>query len=705
MKKILFLNLFILVLFTGSIFAQNKIKDSSKYVTDEIIITGTRTLQKIIDIPFSVYRLSQSDFKFDRNVGINDILGGIPGLFTQSRYGNHDVRISIRGFGSRSNSGIRGVRMLMDDIPESEPDGQTRIEAIDFNTIGSIEVVKGNSSSLYTNSPGGVINFKSDITFPKSFVSLFNEFGEFQLRQNGLKIGTLSNDFRFLTTYTYRNYNGYRPHSQEYQNILNTIAQSYLSNNTTLSVYLNAVNGIIKLPGSLSKSEFARDPYMANSTDVSRDAKRITRKGRLGIRFNTMFGKNNNNDVEVMGYGAIKDFDRTAKTYRIFARYGIGGTARYTNRMSFDKIDNEFSVGTDLYYQTGPISEYNNINGVKGDVLLGQTDETISNMGVYFQDQVFLMQTRMNILLTGRYDKVAFQSNDLLFAASNANRSYEKFTPKLAVNFKITPSIAVFTSFGFGFDTPAFNELENYPFSSDHGKGAINPDLKPQKSANFEVGLKGNVISRKSTFLNNLLFDVTFFNLKIEDEIIPFVVDNTAYYRNAGKSTRTGLELGFTANIVKGLKLKSAYTFSNFKYDEYIARTINATGDTITDKQFSGNYAPSVPKHNFSVDLSYAYDFSQNFSAFIKGNYLYIDKMFADDANTENAESYILLTTMAGLEFGYDNISVQLSGGLNNITNKKYSAFININDSGNRFYEAGAPKNFFAGLNIGYRLK
>ena len=77
----------------------------------------------------------------------------------QSRYGNHDVRISIRGFGSRSNTGIRGVRMLLDGIPESEPDGQTRIEAIDFNALGSIEVTGGNASVIYTNAQGGVINF------------------------------------------------------------------------------------------------------------------------------------------------------------------------------------------------------------------------------------------------------------------------------------------------------------------------------------------------------------------------------------------------------------------------------------------------------------------------------------------------------------------------------------------------------------------
>ncbi|HSL88999.1 MAG TPA: TonB-dependent receptor plug domain-containing protein, partial [Ignavibacteriaceae bacterium] len=134
-----------------------RMADSLFYQTDDVVVTGTRIQKKIIDIPYSVIRISNKQYQYDRKISIGDVLNFVPGVFLQSRYGNHDVRISIRGFGSRSNTGIRGVRILLDGIPESEPDGQTRIEAIDFNSIGSIEIVKGNSSSLYTNAPGGVV--------------------------------------------------------------------------------------------------------------------------------------------------------------------------------------------------------------------------------------------------------------------------------------------------------------------------------------------------------------------------------------------------------------------------------------------------------------------------------------------------------------------------------------------------------------------
>jgi len=704
MKKYI---IFFIVIFTfaiGEVFSQEIMEvDTTIYETQEIIITGTRTLKKIIDIPYSVERMSQKEIERSSGIGINSLFGTIPGIFTQSRYGNHDVRISIRGFGSRSNTGIRGVRILQDDIPESEPDGQTRIEAIDFNSLGSIEIVKGNSSSLYTNAPGGVVNFKTDLGFNKTFVSLHNEFGSYGLRQNGIKAGKLTNDLRFILTYSYRNFDGYREHSQEYQNITNAALQTYLDNNTTVTVLLNSAIGLIKLPGSLKKSEYELDPNKANSTDVSRDSKRFSRKGRLAVRVNSFFGKHNNNEIEFTGYGAIKDFDRTAKTYRLFARYGIGGSFRYINRSEIGSVFNEFSVGSDAYYQTGPISEYNNINGIKGDNLLAQSDETISNFGAYIQDQITIIKNKLDFLLTGRYDNVTFDSKDLLLSVKNSNRNFDKFTPKFAVNFKFTNMLAAYASFGLGFDTPAGNEMDNFPFSSDGGQGLLNPDLKPQSSKNFEIGFKGNIFSEKRNYFNNIFVELTGYNLLIEDEIVPFVVDNTVYYRNAAKTNRKGIEFGLKTEIVKGLTFKSAYTFNDFKYDTYTALTIDQNGNQST-RQYDGNVVPSVPKHNISVDLMYDYNFSKYVRAFIKGNYTYIDKMYVNDANTENAESYILLNSLFGIDLSYKGFSLLANIGINNITDKQYVAFININDANGRFYESGPKRNFFGTLNLGYNF-
>ncbi|MCU0414860.1 MAG: TonB-dependent receptor, partial [Ignavibacteriaceae bacterium] len=467
--------------------------DTLSYETDDVVVTATRVEKKIIDIPYPVLRLKNTQYKFSKKVSVDDVLENVPGLFLQSRYGNHDVRIAIRGFGSRSNTGIRGVRILLDGIPESEPDGQTRIEAIDFNSIGSIELVKGNSSSLYTNAPGGVINFINDIYFPYSFATQFNEFGSYNLRRNGLKFGVRTDKYGFLGTYSYHNYKGFRPHSEDYWHIFNSVVDVLPGDGTNLQIFGYFVDGLIKLPGSLTKEEFEEDPYQGAQREVDRDSKRLTTKGRLGLKFNTKFGSNNNQEIEIVPYGTIKYFHRTAADYRIMNRYGLGSSYRYINRHTIAELDNEFSIGGDFLYQTGPIESYNNIGGQKGDQLLSLTDETISNNGFYFSDFLELYGKRFYLLLTGRYDNVYYEIQDQLLGSRSAERRFEAFTPKAALNFKLTQSIAIYTSYGLSFDSPAGNEMDNYPTSSDNGAAQLNPDLNAQKSKNFEIGIKGNI--------------------------------------------------------------------------------------------------------------------------------------------------------------------------------------------------------------------
>jgi iron complex outermembrane receptor protein len=359
-----FIKLIVLLLFgfgtNITVFAQDEPSDTVKYQTDEIIITGTRIEQKIIDIPYPVMRINQTSWLTSRKVGVQDVLLTVPGLFLQPRYGNHDTRITIRGYGSRSNTGIRGVRILLDGIPESEPDGQTRIEAIDFDAIGRIEVVRGYSSSLYANAPGGVINFLTDKYFPVSFVQLNNEFGSYDLRKNGLKFGVNGKNSRFMTSYSYQNYHGYRQHSQEYQHRLNSLFEADFTPQSKLSVYGYYVGGLIKLPGSLRLDQYNENDTLANPTSVSRDEKRISKKGRVGVTLVSSIEKGNmKHTIEATGYGTIKIFDRTARTYRLFTRYGIGGTFRYANKYAFgkksNKRTNEFTIGTDLFYQDGPM--------------------------------------------------------------------------------------------------------------------------------------------------------------------------------------------------------------------------------------------------------------------------------------------------------------------------------------------------------------
>ncbi len=667
---------------------------------EEIVITGTRVSKKIIDIPYSVVRLNFQDYQYDRKIGPNDVMPAVPGLFLQSRYGNHDVRFSIRGFGSRSNSGIRGVRILLDDIPESEPDGQTRIEAIDFNSIGRIEIVKGNASSLYTNAPGGVANFFNDIDFHRSSITQFNQFGSFGLFRNGLKAAFRTDHYGLLTTYSYQNYEGYRKHNSEWWNIFNMVAEITPTPRSSLKILGYFVDGKIKLPGSLTAEEFAEDPWQADQRSIDRDEKRITTKGRLGLRFDTKFGRKNNNEIEITTFGTIKYFERTAKDFRIISRNGYGITGRYINLVQWKERSNEFSVGVDIYSQPARIENYENINGVKGDQLLQLQAEKINNTGFYFTENFEILKKKLFVLLTGRYDHILYDMTEETLPSRHDTRTFSAFTPKMAFNYKLTPWISVYTSFGLSYDSPANNEMD-----SPDPAFLYNQDLKPQESLNFEIGMKGNRLRPEEDLLRKILFEATFFNIVVNNEIVPYEILGDVFYRNAAETHRLGLELGAQIEILRGFDFAIAYTYSNFNYQSYTATTItiDTAGNFIeNDEDFSGNIVPSIPKNNLYLALSYSRPIIKHLDGFVKGSYMGIDGLWVDDANSDKTDGYNLLNAVLGLDMTFGNFHLLVSGGIDNILNEIYVGFTNTNSANQRFYEAGAPRNYYLSLNLGY---
>ncbi len=712
-KKIL--TLLLMLFFVISVKAQDddeereererEAKDSLEFNVNTVMITGTRTSKKIIDIPYAVERVDKSEFKYNRNVSIKDILADVPGLFLQNRYGNHDVRVSVRGYGTRSNAGVRGIRILQDGIPESEPDGSTTIDAIDYNSLGGVEIVKGNSSSLYTNAPGGVINFISDLSYPYNYVTSINQVGEFQLRQNGLKVGLLQKDYRFFLTYNYRNYNGYRPHSNEYIHIVNSIFDAYPDSKTQIQILGNFTRGIIKLPGALTLAEYNADPYQARQISVSQDLKRETQKGRLGIRYKKQFGKNDNQEFEATGFGAIKDYVVTSNLlYTFIDRYVLGSTIRYVNKSMIGSRENEFSTGLDYYYQTGPTSDYDNIGGVKGFSLVGQNTETLNNLGVYFSNQISIVRGKLDLLLTGRFDRIIYETTPLQYLGFlDTTKIYQQFTPKIALNYKLTPNVAIYTSFGTGYDTPALSELNNYPFSSNEGRTVLNPDLTAQKSLNFEIGIKGTMQKERSEFLKKTYFTATLYNSRVDEEIVPFTVSDRVYFRNAAKTNRTGVEIGLKNELFEGLEVVSNYNYAFFKYTDYVARIYDINGN-VTDERYDGNILPSFPRHIVNLILSYKYHVNKNITILAQADGDYIDKMFVNDKNSEEVAGYSYFNSLLGVTAEFDKFNVLFSLGLNNIFDRQYVGFININDSNGRYYELGQPRNFFSGLNIEYKF-
>ena len=124
-----------------------------------VVITATRIEAAPFDIPASIDRVGSETIRDNRaQVNISESLGAVPGLQARDRQNYaQDVQLSVRGFGARSTFGIRGVRLYVDGIPATFPDGQGQITNVELGSVDRIEVLRGPFSALYGNSSGGVI--------------------------------------------------------------------------------------------------------------------------------------------------------------------------------------------------------------------------------------------------------------------------------------------------------------------------------------------------------------------------------------------------------------------------------------------------------------------------------------------------------------------------------------------------------------------
>ncbi|MEI7898165.1 MAG: TonB-dependent receptor [bacterium] len=674
--------------------------DSVSNAPGKVVTVPTRVLKRMENVPFGANLVNDTNYRYDRKTGAADILSPVPGLFLQSLYDDYHVRFSARGYGTGTNTGTRGVRILLDDIPESDPDGQTIPDALDFNTIGRIEVMKGNASSLYPSSPGGAVNFISDLNFDRSSVTQFNLFGSSGLFCNGIKAAVKTGKYRLLTSYGYTNFNGYRNNNNEFRHQLNLVIETRPSAYTRLTILGYFIDGQAKLPGALTKDEFEQNPYQADPLYITNNERVITSKGRLAIRYNASFGKKNINEVEVAAWGAIQNNDVAEKDYRIINQYRFGFTGTYVNKTYPGNRYNEFLIGVDLYSQPSRTEYYENSGGSKGNQLLLLLNSNIISNGIFVSDNFEIIRGKLFAMLSGRLDQTTYKKTEETPMLASDSRKFTAFNPRLALNYKPAEAINIFTSYGYSHDHPSVYELNG------HGSNIIfNRDPEPQVSRNFELGARGKIGRPGKSFAGNLQFEATFFHARVSNELVPYTMSDTIFYRNAAKTSRLGVELGCQAEIIPGLNFGVSWTWSHLIYLSYPASESkqDSTGTYITtEDDFSGNVIPGIPRSNLFISLAYSHPLGKHISIMAKCSYQMISRIWANDSNSENAPGYHLLGGLLGADFTFGRFKVTVSGGMNNMLNEVYSGFTSTNATGNRYYNAGAPRNFFSSVNLGY---
>lgn len=659
---------------------------SSANALEEIVVTATRLETPLNHVPAAISVVTADDIQLGRQqLALDESLSRVPGVFMMDRYNfAQDLRISIRGFGSRANFGIRGVKILVDGIPETLPDGQGSVDSVDLGTASQIEVIRGPSSTLYGNASGGVINVTTEAPPGQPFAEVRLSGGEFDFRKAQIKAGGGTDRMGYLVSLSDLGYDGFREQSRAESTQLTTRLNFELGKDRELLATYNYTDQPVSDdPGGVTAELAASDPRAAWPANVAFDAGEALTQSRLGFVYKVPLGENNG--LTVRNYYIWRDFSNKLPFEDgglvEFDRFFAGGGLSYNHDGFWLDRPNRLVVGFDVDDQDDDRTRYDNLNGVKGPLGFDQ-NENVSSAGVFLQNE--LSVTKDLLLTLGvRFDQVEFDVTDHFLADGDDSGKVteEDTSPMAGIVYTLSDALNFYGTYSTAFETPTTTE-----FNDPSGGGGFNQSLDPQLATNYEVGMRGVLGGRHR-------YDVSLFTINVEDELIPFEVPSAPgrdYFVNAGESTRNGLEVSFVSHLTDNWRTTFAYTYSDFTFDRFV----DAEGN-----DFSGKTIPGTAKNVLYGELSYE-DPNGWFGSI---DAIYVSKQFANNANTAVSDAYTLSNLRLG--YRYDSGSLVLTPfvAVNNVFDESYNANLRLNAFGGRYFEAAPGRNLFAGITLNYK--
>lgn len=668
-------------------------EEPDKLQLEPVVVTATRLAEPLGDVPASVSVLEGIDVQGgQRGNALQESLDRVPGVLVQNSDNfAQDVRIQIRGFGTRAAFGIREVRVLLDGFPETMPDGQTQIDDIDLGSIDRIEVLRGPAGALYGNASGGVIQlFTPDApAVPAATLDVSGGsygFGKYQL-EGGARAGKASG-YAFGS---YLQLGGYRQHSNTESGTWLAKLRYDFTDDTDLTLLANGVDTpVANDPGGLTAEQMAQDPRQARDLNVRLDAGENVQQARFGFNVNHREAES---DLNAYGYVITRDFDSALPILPAngdgivtFNRVAPGGGLRWTWFAPLLGFGQTFTTGVDVQYMDDDRSRYPNVAGDAGPLSIRQREQ-VGSVGPYVREAV-LVRADLELSVGLRYDAVFFDVDvdTPPNSTDSGSRTFDQFSPTGGIRWTwldgrpaVLRDLSVFATIGTAFQTPTTTELVNVS-----GVG-LNPEVQPQSSVTYEIGGRahwpGNLITEASTYY-----------IDVENELVQFEAPNgRTGFRSAGRSRRYGLELDWQARLLAPLRWSGAVTLIKSEYTDY----------QVNQQSFAGNDEPGIPQWWIFQELRY--DHPLGFFASLDA-YL-VDGYFVNDANTARAAAYELLNLRCGYQVNLtEHWSVAPYVGFNNLANQNYAGTVRLNALGGRYFEPAPTFNTYAGIAIVAKL-
>ena len=632
---------------------------------DEVILKSALINQA--NPALTVSEISYDEYEI-KPVNFQDAIDFSSGLWiTNSENQAQDNRMAIRGFGARSAFGIRGLKIILDGIPLTTPDGQSQVDNIPFRLIENVEIMKSLSSTRYGNASGGVVSINTFSNLKDKYI-VEAGYGSYGYKNIKGTYSTNSERSSTILNISQAESDGYRDHS------------SYLNKSLFFRYVRKFQNMNLKFNLLYFDSPYAFDPGGLNTESVEENRSQARDRNEL---------YNSQESIKQMQTGVVLDWDtklgQVNSNLYYSNRYFIG-LLPFTNggyvelnrdfsgaEISIkDKSKNfEWMVGTSIQDQKDDRKRFENNEGEKGVKVMDQI-ESFKSYGAFVLGS--FNKPKYSIQAGLRYDRHEISLDDNMVDIGidqqyvDYSKSLNALSPNLGLIFRASNKGEVYINYGYAYETPSLSELSANP----NGAG-FNEELSPMISEGVDIGF------RKS--LKDVSYNLTAFYIDTEDEIVSYEIWGMNYYRNLGTSKRYGIELEGSYRLNKLNTFNVSYTQANYEF---------------TNQLINGQL-PGVPKSNFSIEWIFNKD-----TFYAKLDLKYAHSLFADDMNQFKVPSFFLSNLALKNTYRIKDLDITAGFQIRNLFDEKYYDNIRLNAFGNRFYEPASLRSYIFSVSTNF---
>jgi len=484
-----------------------------------VVTTATRDARELRKLPVSVTVIDTTTLARTSQVSLTEALRTVPGVIAGNLFGGDDVRLSIRGSGARGGFGVRGIGILLDGVPITEPDGQTRLDQLDLGAARSIEIVRGPGSAMYGGTAsGGVVNVITRSGRELQGVSVRMTGGGFgfdsvNLRKVDLSAGGARGAFDAYLQASGTRIVGMRVQNKNDMNRANlrvnwtrqeNAAPAPAASATRVGLDVSYSDLDMQIPGSLTDASWRSEPWAADPLNVIGAYARREQRWRFGLRasqgLGTRFGT-----LEAFSFGTARTIDHPI--FRVVDQNTHRVQSGLRHAVSFaapGALTVRLNTGLDVDRWYGDSRQWTNVAGSQGRSTPCVNDRvrnivstacvnqfiTLPGLGTYTSADI----TRGKATLTAgaRYDRVTYDIEDRIRPSQSVNQSFDQVSPRVAVRYDVKPGVSVYSSVARGFEVPTNSELTASPDTLS----GLNTALRPSSLMNYEAGAKALLKSR-----------------------------------------------------------------------------------------------------------------------------------------------------------------------------------------------------------------